>query len=98
MRLTGTCVKPNLDSLRRKSLMACDGSPSDMMAMLTLDALGTLPIISGRQQPDREAINAKLESAKTNLCLIWDIGLEAIPNQGKRHRELSRKMTYLESN
>jgi len=63
-----------------------------------LNVLGTLPIISGRQQPDRQATNAKRESAKTNLCLIWDIGLEAIPNQGKRHRELSRKMTYLESN
>src|SRR5205823_14670018 len=29
-----------------------------------LNVLGTLPIISGRQQPDRQATNAKLESAK----------------------------------
>jgi hypothetical protein len=43
-----------------------------------LNVLGTLPIISGRQQPDRNTINAKLDGARANLSFIRDILLEAI--------------------
>src|SRR5207302_3451828 len=37
-----------------------------------LNVLGTLPIISGRQHPDRQMTNTTLKSARTNFCFMWE--------------------------